>query len=132
MARLRRRGPRDERVDQHAPDGNDDHCRRCCGCSGRAGGVDDIALNFTSGRGCHRDPDSDRIVQSFDESVFQYGFEEGAGSVLRRGVEDLLRWAFFDDLACVEDQHPVGDVTGEPHFVCDDEHGDVGGGGNGA
>ena len=40
-----------------------------------------------------------------------------------RLIEHGLRRALLDDDAAIDEQHPIGDITSEPHFVGDHDHG---------
>ena len=48
--------------------------------------------------------------------------EEIAGTLDRRGIEDLARRALLDDRAAVHDDDPVGHAPGKRHLVGDDDH----------
>lgn len=49
--------------------------------------------------------------------------KEGAGARVDGMGEDLLAGPFLNHLAAFHENHPVGDLTGEPHLVGDHDHG---------
>src|SRR2546422_343970 len=42
---------------------------------------------------------------------------ERPSAILLRALKDILRRALFDDLSCVHEQNPAGDVTCKAHLV---------------
>jgi hypothetical protein len=37
-------------------------------------------------------------------------------------VQHLTGRALFDDDPIIHEDHPIGDITGKAHFMCDDDH----------
>ena len=53
----------------------------------------------------------------------QYPGQECLGALILRVIEHLVGFAFLDNLAFVNVNHPVGHLAGEAHFMGDDHHG---------
>jgi hypothetical protein len=49
--------------------------------------------------------------------------EEQLGALVLRIVEELVWLVLLDDLALIHEDHPVGNLPGEAHFVGHAEHG---------
>ena len=60
---------------------------------------------------------------SAEKSVLQNLGEELLGAFGVRRVEELLGGEVFNDFACVHEDHAVGHLAGEAHFVGHDHHG---------
>jgi hypothetical protein len=52
----------------------------------------------------------------------EHAVEEGAGALVLRVADDLVRVSLLDDDAVVHEDHPVRDLAREGHLVGDDDH----------
>src|SRR5215207_1360751 len=62
------------------------------------------------------------MLQSLEPAGLDDAVEELARPRLLGRTEDSLRRPLLQNPACVEEDDTVGDVAGEPHLVCGDQH----------